>query len=113
MPGAIRKDKYTSDGDEVGSRLLAQARQFLRLCFQWEKSVHRSPVLRSITLYPPKTSRYGGWLVVAKVWSDGEKLVGFHRSPDPLTAVLGALTKLSQGSLDLKPDTYTERHYGG
>lgn len=106
MPGQIRKDKVSSDGDAPSSRLLAQARSFLRLCLRWQESNQRSPVLRSVTLYPPKTSRYGGWLVVAKVWDDGQRKVGFHRSPDPLTAILGALTKLSQGTLTLKDDTY-------
>lgn len=111
MSGAIRSDKNGSDADASSARLAAQARSFVRLCFQWAISTHRSPVLRSITLYPPKTSRNGQWLVVAKVWDDGQKLVGFHRSGDPLTALLGTLTKLKDQTLTLKADTYSERMY--
>lgn len=108
MSGAIRSDKVGSDGDAPQARLLGQARSFVAACLRWSQSTSRSPVLRSLSLYPPKVSRYGGWLVVAKVWDDGERKVGFHRASDPLTALLGALTKLSAGTMVLKSDTYTE-----
>lgn len=112
MSGKVRQNQVSSDGDAPASRLLAQARSFVRLCFQWSLSNHRSPILRSLTLYPPSTSRNGQWLVVAKVWDDGEKLVGFHRASDPLTALLGTLTKLANSTLALKADTYHEAHHG-
>lgn len=111
MPSAPRKNTVGSNGDAPQARLLAQARSLVRLCFRWSLSGHSSPVLRSVTLYPPSASRNGQWLVVAKVWDDGQRQVGFHRASDPLTALLGALTKLSQGTLALKADTYTEREY--
>lgn len=111
MSGAIRSDKNRRDAYASDARLAAQAKQFVRLCFQWAISVNRSPVLRSVTLYPPSVSRNGAWLVVCKVWDDGDKKVGFHRASDPLTALLGALTKLQAGALPLKDDTYSERQY--
>lgn len=108
MSSALRSDKVGSDGDAPASRLLAQARMFVRLCFRWSQSTSHSPVLRSLAIYPPKTTRNGQWLVVAKVWDDGVRKVGFQRSPDPLSALLGALSKLDAGTLVLKEDTYSE-----
>lgn len=106
MSGVIRQDKNGRDAYASEASLAAQARGFVRLCFQWAISVNSSPVLRSLTLYPPTSSHNETWLVVAKVWADGHKMVGFHRASDPLTALLGALTKLKAGTLTLKHDTY-------
>lgn len=113
MPRKVRSDGLTTNGDEDGSRLLAQARMLGRLCFRWQNAAQGGTVLRSLALYPPSATRNGAWMVVCKVWDDGTRKVGFHRSTDPLTALLGALSKWADGTLALRADTFEERWNDG
>lgn len=106
MSGTARKNKVGSDGDEDGSRLAAQALQFVRYCRRWAAPRRDWPILRSVTLYPPSASRNGNWLVVGKGFMPDQKVVAFHRSPDPLTALVGFMAKGAAGTLVWKEDKY-------
>lgn len=109
MSGTVRKNKVSPNGDADSSRLAAQALQFARYLRKWELSGRGWPLFRSITLYPPSASRNGSWLVVGKAYGEQEKLVAFHRSPDPLTALVGFLQKWLEGKLVWKVDEYREQ----
>jgi len=106
MPSKIRTDSDGPDGIYNKARLAEQALLFIRYCAQWEKSQRRMSVLRSVSIYPPSTSRYGGWLVIGKAWSDGQRLVAFYRAPDPLTALLGFFTAVASEKIAWKEDKY-------
>ena len=106
MPGKVRSDTDGSSEFYSKARLAEQALQFIRYCAQWEKSQRRMSVLRSVSLYPPSTSRNGSWLVIGKAWSDGQRLVAFYRSTDPLTALLGFFTAVAAEKVTWKPDQY-------
>lgn len=108
MPSKKRVD---SDGNPIladSARRAAQAAMLIRLSLQWAQSVHRSTQLRSLNIYPPSASRNGMWLVVAKGWDGGRKVVAFHRSPDFLTTLLGILQKIADCSISWKEDRYSE-----
>lgn len=104
-----RQTKKDSDGnlslDTLASRG-TQALQFVRYCAKWSSTVGLEYHIRSVTLYPPSASRNGMWLVIAKGWYGGHKLVAFHRASDPLTAMLGMLQRYIEGKLDWKEDKY-------
>lgn len=106
MPRSSRKDSYGSDGDASLTRLTNQALQFVRLCVRWERNQQRSTVLRSLNIYPPSSSRNGQWLIVAKGWAEGYRVVAFHRSSDCLTALLGILSKIADESIVWQADKY-------
>lgn len=106
MPSSTRKDKYGPNGDAPTTRVANQALQFIRLCVRWEQSQRRSTVLRSLNIYPPSSSRNGQWLVIAKGWAEGYRVVAFHRSPDILNALLGILQKIADESIVWQADKY-------
>lgn len=105
--------KRSNDGRPVGlednSRILHQALEFIRICARWERSTRLEVSISSITLYPPSTSRNGQWLVVGKSYLYPDKLVAFHRAPDPLTAVLGFLSRAEQQKIEWKKDEWKDR----
>lgn len=109
MSGKLRKHKVSPNGDEDASRVAGQAVQFVRYCRKWALPARGYPILRSLSLYPPSVSRNGNWLVVGKAWGDTGRLVAFHRSPDPLTALVGFLAKSAAGTLVWKADTYVPK----
>lgn len=107
-----RKAKVDSNGDGIlgdAAHREAQATQFIRYCRSWERTTRDANQLRSLSLYPPSTSRNGQWLVIGKAWSGGYKLVAFHRATDPFTALLGFFQRWAVGKLDWKEDTYAEK----
>lgn len=106
MPSTKRKVDQRGDVLEDSSRRQAQATQLVRYCVKWALPQRDWPILRSVTLYPPAVSRNGSWLVVGKAWGDQKRLVAFHRSTDPLTALVGFLQKWFQATLVWKEDTW-------
>jgi len=108
MPGVIRKNRTSSDGDEDVTRLAYQALQFLRLCYRWAQSSGRSTQLVSLSIYPPNSRHGGDWLIVGKAFDGGYRKVAFHRSPNPFTALLGFLQKCEQQTLTWKEDSYAQ-----
>lgn len=109
MPRNVRKDSRSTDGDESTSRVAHQAVQLVRLSVRWSLSMQRSTVLRSLSVYPPNSSRNGLWLVVGHGWDQGYKVVAFHRAPDLLTALLGFLQRLQDGKLVWKEDDWAQK----
>lgn len=108
MPSDTRKNRKSSDGDEDASHLSHQALSFMRLCYRWAQSTEKSTQLVSISLYPPNSRHGGDWLVVGKGFSEGYRLVAFHRSPNPFAAVLGFLSKCEAQTLTWKEDAYAQ-----
>jgi len=108
MPGDIRKNSISSDGDADMSHLAHQAVQFIRLCYRWQEASHASTQLLSVSIYPPSPKRNGDWLVVGKGFSGGYRLVAFHRSAHPLKALLGFFQKCADQTLDWKQDDYAQ-----
>lgn len=92
---------------EDAARLLAQATQFIRLCYKWSQASERSTQLVSLSIYPPNSRHGGDFLVVAKGFDQGYRLVAFHRSPNPFTALLGILQKIADQSIVWKEDAYS------
>jgi len=93
---------------ETVTHVANQAVSFIRLCTQWERSVGAENHIKSITLYPPAATRNGMWLVVAKAYSGGYKMVAFHRAGDPLSALVGFLSRVEQQKIEWKKDTWGE-----
>lgn len=106
-----RKSRSDSDGPSSHSHeahFANQAVQFVRYCSRWVKSVGAENHIRSIALYPPSVSRNGQWLVVGKSWAGGYRMVAFHRSSDPLTALVGFFQRAAEEKLIWKRDEYAE-----
>lgn len=109
MSGKAKAGKHVTDLLGDAARLAGQAAQFIRYCDRWAKSAGSENHLRSLSLYPPSQSRNGQWLVIGKLWSGGYKMVAFHRSSDPHTALVGFFQRWAEGKLDWKPDTWAEK----
>lgn len=109
MPGKARPHPNGPESDASPSRLAAQAAELLRAGLQWEGSTHNSTHLRSVTIYPPSSSRNGMFLIVGKAWHGGYKMVAFHRAPNILAALLGFFWKVANQKIEWKPDTFAER----
>lgn len=109
MPSKIRSNDKRPMDLENPSRITEQALSFIRYCLKWQLPRRSWPILHSITLYPPSPSRPTDWLVVGKATGDQEWLVSFHRSPDPLTAMVGFLQKVYTGKAVWKDDKYVEK----
>lgn len=105
-----RKVKANSDGDILGNaaHFVEQAKTLVRILYRWSQATGSENHLRSITIYPPSAARNGMWLIVGKAWSGGYKLVSFHRATDPLTALVGFLSRVEQGKATWKEDSYAE-----
>jgi hypothetical protein len=108
MPGKVRTDSNGNSLVSDATRLASQAVQFIRYCRRWSETTGQEYHIRSIALYPPSQSRNGMWLVIAKSWYGGYKLVAFHRSPDPLTALVGFFQKWVEDKLDWKQDKFAD-----
>lgn len=106
MARVVRQKSSKGLALENPARLTAQALELLRLGDRWEASVGAENHIKSLALYPPSASRNGQWLVIGKAWSGGHKLVAFHRASDPITALLGFLSKAEQQKLEWKQDKW-------
>lgn len=109
MPSKAKRDENGSDVLGSNARITAQAVQFIRYCLKWALPKRSWPVLHSVTLYPPAPSRPHHWLVVGKATGDQEWLVSFHRATDPLTALVGFLQKVHQGTAVWKADKFVDK----
>lgn len=91
------------------TRFKEQAAQLIQLSVWWERTTHTDAHIKSLSIYPPSTSRNGMWLIVLKGFGVYGGMVAFHRAPDLLTALLGALNRAAQGKLDWKRDEWADR----
>jgi len=109
-----RTSRESQDGSQQGRPVgLQDSTTFERQGFQlahalskWARSDGVNRKLVSVTLYPPDGAKRSVWMVLGKGFIDGVPVVAFHRSPDPLTALLGFFQKAFAGSLTWKRDTY-------
>lgn len=103
-----RKSEAGAGLSKDTTALAAQARAVLRGCSLWERTIGSENHIRSWSLYPPSASRNGQWLIVAKAWSGGHRLVAFHRSSDPLTCMAGFFQRAEENKLEWKVDDYAQ-----
>lgn len=104
-----RKTKADSDGGGLlgdAARISNQAQRIILLAAKWEAGQGAEYHLRSVSIYPPSATKAGNWLIVAKGWYGGYRMVAFHRAPDILTALVGFLERWYQGKLIWKKDEY-------
>lgn len=109
MPSTTKADKRGKLLPSDIARITEAAQEFIRGCHRWERTTGSENHITSITLYPPSQSRNGQWLVIAKAWSGGYRLVAFSRSTDPLHALALFFTRWVNGKLEWKEDKYAER----
>lgn len=106
MPGKVRDNGRSSDGDADSTHFGRQAFQLAHSLSKWARSDGVSTQLVSVTLYPPSSKRGGRWLVVGKGFLDGVPVAAFQQSPDPLTALLGFFQQAFAGSLVWRRDKF-------
>lgn len=106
-----RKTSQDTDGAGIlqsGSGWEGQAVSLARWFAKWDGTQGQEYHLRSVTLYPPKATKSGQWMVVGKGWNGGYRLVAFHRSTDGFRALLGFFERWWTGKLDWKADSYQD-----
>ena len=83
-----------------------QAKEFYRICLKWSDGNHTEDSMRSLTLYPPSSTRNGLWLAVAKAGIGSGRTVTFYRAADPLSCLVGIMAKIEQGRAEWKLDKW-------
>lgn len=102
-----RSSEDVARGTGELTRLGGQAQAFVRWCGKWAQvNGTGSKSLVSLSIYPPSASRNGQWLIVGKAFDGGYRFVAFHRSTDPLTALVGFFQRWAEGKLTWKPDEW-------
>lgn len=106
-----RKSKTDPNGPDIlgdATRLAGQAAHIVRASLRWQRTTRNSTHLRSVSIYPPSSSRNGQWLIIGKAWNEGYRLVAFHRASDLITALAGFFQRYLENKLIWKDDEYAE-----
>lgn len=92
------------------SRLARQAEAIERNAEKWAThNGNKGSAVLSIAIYPPRNQRDGSWLLVAKGFDGGVRLVSFKRGASILTVLSSFLSGLVRGDLVWKPDDYADK----
>lgn len=93
--------------DDVAA-ISRQALRLVQLSRKWQSAGGRSRLLVSLSVYPPVPPKRENWLVVAKAFDEGYRVVAFFQASTMLAALVRCLEQCGSGTAKWQPDKFDQ-----